>query len=191
MACGTGARRMATLIFFAVRGKLVPSSSAMTRLRRTLSCFRSATILPRSKIHSSPVIDIHEAHYKMLLSSNQGHQKEPPSKLRTRCSNSNHIPSNWATDGLSRYGDFSQTNNCGASLAAGHSCSIAVSFTTTGTGTRSGSVSFSALVAKARGVGLPTCGRIGSVRCGAIENPLDSKPGANFAFANPLTPVRR
>jgi hypothetical protein len=41
-----------------------------------------------------------------------------------------------------------QTNNCGASLAAGHSCSIAVSFTTTGTGTRSGSVSFSALVAR-------------------------------------------
>jgi len=72
-AVNAGGRGVATLGFLTVRGEVVPSSSAIARLRRSLSCFRSATILTRSKIHSSPVIDIHEAHYKMLLSSNQGH----------------------------------------------------------------------------------------------------------------------
>lgn len=28
------------------------------------------------------------------------------------------------------------------------------------------------------------------VRCGAVESPLASKPGSNFAFANPLVSVR-
>jgi hypothetical protein len=37
-------------------------------------------------------------------------------------------------------GDFSQTNNCGASLAGGSSCSINVTFTPTVVGTRSGSI---------------------------------------------------
>src|SRR5205085_7910136 len=35
-------------------------------------------------------------------------------------------------------GDFGQTNNCPASLAAGNSCAIQVSFTPSGTGTRNG-----------------------------------------------------
>ena len=38
-------------------------------------------------------------------------------------------------------GDFAQTNNCGASLSAGSSCSISVTFTPTTTGTRTGSLS--------------------------------------------------
>ncbi len=37
-------------------------------------------------------------------------------------------------------GDFAQTNTCGASLAAGGSCAIAVTFTPTAAGQRSGSV---------------------------------------------------
>jgi hypothetical protein len=37
-------------------------------------------------------------------------------------------------------GEFSQTNNCGSSLAAGASCTINVTFTPTGVGTRSGTV---------------------------------------------------
>jgi hypothetical protein len=37
-------------------------------------------------------------------------------------------------------GDFSQTNNCGTSLAAGSSCTVSVTFTPTTTGTRSGNV---------------------------------------------------
>jgi hypothetical protein len=38
-------------------------------------------------------------------------------------------------------GDYAQTNNCGASLGVGASCSINVSFTPTTTGTRSGTLS--------------------------------------------------
>ncbi len=38
-------------------------------------------------------------------------------------------------------GDYAQINNCGASLGTGASCSINVSFTPTGTGTRSGTLS--------------------------------------------------
>jgi len=37
-------------------------------------------------------------------------------------------------------GDFSQTNNCGSSVAAGANCAITVTFKPTATGTRSGSV---------------------------------------------------
>ncbi len=39
--------------------------------------------------------------------------------------------------------DFLQSNNCGASLAAGASCTVSVTFAPTGTGSRSGSLSFS------------------------------------------------
>jgi hypothetical protein len=39
-------------------------------------------------------------------------------------------------------GDFAETNNCGASLAAGASCSVSVTFVPTATGTRTGSLSF-------------------------------------------------
>jgi len=38
-------------------------------------------------------------------------------------------------------GDFSQTNNCGASLATSASCTVNVVFTPTGTGTRTGTLS--------------------------------------------------
>jgi len=37
-------------------------------------------------------------------------------------------------------GDFSQTNNCGSSLAANSSCTISVTFTPTATGSRTGSI---------------------------------------------------
>src|SRR5207244_4054442 len=40
-------------------------------------------------------------------------------------------------------GDFGQTNNCGAVVSAGASCTITVTFTPTATGARSGSVSIS------------------------------------------------
>src|SRR5207244_4080094 len=40
-------------------------------------------------------------------------------------------------------GDYTQTNNCGASLDGGTSCSINVSFKPTNTGTRSGTLSVS------------------------------------------------
>jgi hypothetical protein len=40
-------------------------------------------------------------------------------------------------------GDFSQTNNCGTSVAVGSSCTISVMFTPTGSGTRSGTLSIS------------------------------------------------
>jgi hypothetical protein len=42
--------------------------------------------------------------------------------------------------GISATGDFNQTNNCGASLAAGASCTINVSFTPTASGARTGSL---------------------------------------------------
>ena len=40
-------------------------------------------------------------------------------------------------------GDFTQTNNCGTSVAVGSSCTISVFFTPTGSGTRSGTLSIS------------------------------------------------
>jgi hypothetical protein len=45
-----------------------------------------------------------------------------------------------AVSGISTTGDFSQTNNCGSSLAAGASCTANVTFTPTVAGTRSGTL---------------------------------------------------
>jgi hypothetical protein len=45
--------------------------------------------------------------------------------------------------GITASGDFSQTNNCGSTLAASASCSISVIFTPTASGTRSGAISVS------------------------------------------------
>jgi hypothetical protein len=45
----------ATLAFLTGRDELVPSSSAIARLSRVLSCFKFATIVSKSTIHSSPV----------------------------------------------------------------------------------------------------------------------------------------
>ncbi len=58
-------------------------------------------------------------------------------------------------------GDFSETNNCGTSVAAGSSCTVNVTFTPTGSGTRNGGVTFTdnagdspqTLVASGIGVG--------------------------------------
>ena len=43
--------------------------------------------------------------------------------------------------GVAATGDFSQTNTCGSSIAAGASCTVTVKFTPTAAGTRTGSVS--------------------------------------------------
>ena len=56
-------------------------------------------------------------------------------------------------------GDFSQTNNCGTSLAAGASCDISVSFLPTVQGTRSGEVTISSsAVGSPHGVSLSSTG---------------------------------
>jgi hypothetical protein len=46
-----------------------------------------------------------------------------------------------ALTGISTTGNFAQSNTCGSSLAAGASCTVNVTFTPTGTGTRSGTLS--------------------------------------------------
>jgi hypothetical protein len=43
--------------------------------------------------------------------------------------------------GVSASGDFAQTNTCGSSVAAGASCTIAVTFTPTAAGQRTGTLS--------------------------------------------------
>jgi Alpha-1,3-glucanase catalytic domain D1/F5/8 type C domain/NedA-like, galactose-binding domain/Alpha-1,3-glucanase catalytic domain D2/Cep192 domain 4/HYDIN/CFA65/VesB-like, Ig-like domain len=45
-----------------------------------------------------------------------------------------------AVSGISTSGDFSQTNNCGSSIAAGASCTVNVSFRPTASGTRTGTL---------------------------------------------------
>src|SRR5690242_307039 len=46
--------------------------------------------------------------------------------------------------GVSVTGDFSQTNTCGSSIAAGSSCTISVKFTPTAAGTRTGTLTVTA-----------------------------------------------
>ena len=48
-----------------------------------------------------------------------------------------------AVSGVSTSGDFSQTNTCGTSIAAGASCTVSVSFRPVASGTRTGSLTVS------------------------------------------------
>ena len=52
LAFNADGRDVAMLVFLAVRGEFAPSNAAMARLSLSLSCFKSATILCKSKIHS-------------------------------------------------------------------------------------------------------------------------------------------
>jgi hypothetical protein len=52
LAFNVDGRDVAMLVFLAVRGEFAPSNAAMARLSLSLSCFKSATILCKSKIHS-------------------------------------------------------------------------------------------------------------------------------------------
>ena len=54
-------------------------------------------------------------------------------------SNSGSAP--LSISGISTTGNFQQSNNCGAQLAASANCSISVTFTPTGTGTQTGTLS--------------------------------------------------
>jgi hypothetical protein len=52
LAFNADGRDVVMLVFLAVRGEFAPSNAAMARLSLSLSCFKSATILCKSKIHS-------------------------------------------------------------------------------------------------------------------------------------------
>jgi hypothetical protein len=56
----------------------------------------------------------------------------------------NHLSTALTLFGITTLGDFAQTNNCGNSVAAGHSCVIKVTFSPTAIGTRSGQLIVSA-----------------------------------------------
>jgi FG-GAP-like repeat/HYDIN/CFA65/VesB-like, Ig-like domain/Cep192 domain 4 len=67
----------------------------------------------------------------------------PPSNVRlTNVGGTTLTFSGFAISGPSAT-DFAQTNNCGSSLAAGRSCTIAVTFTPTATGSRNASLDIS------------------------------------------------
>jgi phospholipase C len=53
----------------------------------------------------------------------------------------NRSPGKLTMSGITTTGDFSQTNNCPATLAKGATCAITLTFTPTATGTRTGTVS--------------------------------------------------
>jgi hypothetical protein len=50
----------------------------------------------------------------------------------------NHLSNTLTLFSITTLGDFTQTNNCGNSVATGHSCTIKVTFSPTAIGTRSG-----------------------------------------------------
>jgi hypothetical protein len=62
-----------------------------------------------------------------------------PSAQQVKLSNSGNAP--LSISGITSSGDFSQTNNCGSSLAAASSCTVTVTFKPTGGGARTGSLS--------------------------------------------------
>ncbi len=91
-------------------------------------------------------------------------------------------------------GDYGQTNNCPASLAAGATCSISVTFTPTRTGTRTGTVTISDSVAGSpQSVGLSGAGSdfslasspgSASVNAGAAATYTLTVASVGVAFAN-------
>ena len=87
-------------------------------------------------------------------------------------------------------GDYAQTNNCGASLAAGANCSISVTFTPTTVGTRTGTVTVtdnatsSPQSATLTGTGASAGGTqtaaydstLSTLKCGTLGSACDSGP---------------
>jgi len=87
-------------------------------------------------------------------------------------------------------GDFAETNTCGLSLPAGHSCQISVTFTPTTTGTRTGTLSVtdnavgSPQTVPLSGTGIPNF-TVGP----ASPSSLTISPGQSATFILPLAPV--
>jgi len=79
-----------------------------------------------------------------------------------------------AVSGLSITGDFSQTNTCGSSLAAGASCTASVKFAPTATGSRTGTLSVNA-----GGVTTP----VSLSGTGVTPGPILSTDSSALAFA--------
>lgn len=52
----------------------------------------------------------------------------------------NNLPTALSVSSISSSGDYSETNNCGASVAAGATCTIGVTFSPTATGSRTGTL---------------------------------------------------
>jgi hypothetical protein len=93
-----------------------------------------------------------------------------------------------SVSGIQATGDYAQTNNCPASLLAGNSCVINVTFTPTATGTRSGAVTISDSVAGSpQSVGLSGAGSDFSLASSTGQKTI--KAGATASYALTVSSV--
>jgi hypothetical protein len=84
-----------------------------------------------------------------------------------------------AITGISASGDFAQTNTCGTSVAAGGSCSIAVTFTPIAAGQRTGSISISDNAAGSpHSISLTGTGQAGGTPAGSYQVGINGASGA-------------
>ena len=86
-------------------------------------------------------------------------------------------------------GDYSQVNNCGASLAAGTSCAVNVTFTPTAAGTRSGTLTITDSDSSSpQAVSLSGTGAAASSCNGSTVNPSVTicSPAANATVSSPV-----
>jgi len=90
--------------------------------------------------------------------------------------------------GIQMTGDYAQSNNCPASLSAGSTCAINVTFTPTQTGTRNGSVAISdSVVGSPQTVGLTGAGSDFSLASSAGNATV--KAGATATFTLTVAPA--
>jgi alpha-L-fucosidase 2 len=92
---------------------------------------------------------------------------------------------------ISATGDFAQTNNCGASLAAGASCAVNVTFTPTAAGSRTGSVTVtsnapgSPHTVALSGTGVAANTNLAAGKPVTVTSQVGGFPGSNSVDGNP------
>ncbi len=89
--------------------------------------------------------------------------------------------------GVQIAGDYKDTNNCGATLAAGASCTVNITFTPTATGTLSGSLTVTGSVGSPQTIALSGIASDFSLSSSAIEGSI--QPGASATYTLTATAV--
>jgi hypothetical protein len=95
--------------------------------------------------------------------------------------------------GVTATGDFAETNTCGSSIAGGASCSVRVTFTPTGSGTRTGKVTLtsdasdSPTIISLTGAGTPAGTNLAAGRATSESGHTDVYPSSNVTDGNQST----
>ncbi len=121
-----------------------PTKTATATRTATPTATRTATATATKTVTATATATPIPTPVASLSSSGLNFNSQPVGKTNTKNINLNNSgKASLTIANITTSGDFSQTNNCGASLGAGKNCTIAVTFLPTAGGSRTGILSVS------------------------------------------------